>query len=168
MNVGSTIVVEFGQGADSTAFVAVELDETMNLDDSGEVKSQFAPGDEVWFWVQHDASLVIDRIESTSGMVVDCGTVRRERTQEMTWTGSDTVELSHIPAANPAYSWFGNIGHGIARNGRSVSVEVASTPCTCDATLPIDVHLYRFVPPVLELADEATYRVVIVVNMEAA
>ena len=56
-DVGATIVVEFGTGADSSAFVAVELDDHLNKDADGETKTQFNPGDQVWFWVQHDASL---------------------------------------------------------------------------------------------------------------
>nr|WP_321465171.1 hypothetical protein [uncultured Desulfobulbus sp.] len=167
MSVGATIVSQFGEGADSSAFVAIELDETLNLDADGNAKTSFAPGDEVWFWIQHAETLVIDRIEATSGMVANCGTVRRSRTQELTFTGTDSVELSHIPARNPDYAWYGNVGGGLSRNGRSVSV-ASQTPCTCDVTMPIDVHLYRFVPPALELVEEATYRIVIVAYMEAA
>ena len=165
--VGGTLVVEFGEGADSAAFVAMELDETLNLDDEGNALTSFDPGVEVWFWLQHADTLRIDRIASTSGMVVDCGIVRRSRDQELTFTDTDSVEFSHIPAGNPSYTWYGNEGSGLAKNGRSVSVS-GNTPCTCDAVIPIDVHLYRFVPPVLELADDQTYRVVIVAYMGPA
>jgi hypothetical protein len=34
--------------------------------------------------------------------------------------------------------------------------------------IPIAVHLYRFIPPVLTLAGEEKYRVVVVITMEAA
>ena len=37
MSIGATIVVEFGSGADSSAFVAVELDDVLNRDSEGEV-----------------------------------------------------------------------------------------------------------------------------------
>ncbi len=167
MSVGATIISQFGEGADSSAFVAIELDETLNLDAEGNAKTSFDPGDEIWFWIQHAETLVIERIEATSGMVVDCGTVCRSRTQELTFTGTDSIELSHIPARNPSYAWYGNEGADMARNGRSVSVG-GNTPCTCDAEIPIDVHLYRFVPPRLELDEEKTYRVVIVTYVEAA
>ena len=61
MSVQSTIVVEFGDGADSSGFVAMELDETLNLDSDGNVKTSFAPGNEVWFWLQHDETLRVGR-----------------------------------------------------------------------------------------------------------
>lgn len=165
--VGATIVVEFGAGADTSAFVAVELDETLNLDADGNERSQFSPGDEAWFWVQHDSALRIGAIECTSGMVVDSGPARRQRSQECTWTGEDAVELAHIPAAMPVLTWYGHIGQGLVLDGRSLTV-AGNAPCTCDAVIPIDVHLYRFVPPPLELAAEQNYRVVIVITMEAA
>jgi len=167
MSVGATIVLEYGDGVDSASFVALELDETLNLDSDGNARTQFDPGDEVWFWLQHDESLVIDRIEATSGMVVDCGSARRSRSQELTFTGENSVTLSHIPAKNPTYTWYGNQGEGMTRDGRSLSVS-GNTPCTCDADIPIDVRLFRFVPPLLELDAEETYRVVIVAYLEAA
>lgn len=165
--VGGTLVVDFGAGADSSAFVAMEFDEPLNLDDDGNAKTSFDPGDEVWFWIQHAETLRIDRVVATSGMVVDCGIVRRSRDQELTFTGVDSVELSHIPAGNPSLTWYGNEGNGLTRTGRSVSVS-GNTPCTCDAVIPIDVHLYRFVPPVLALGADETYRVVIVAYLGAA
>jgi len=167
MSVQSTIVVEFGDGADSSGFVALELDETINLDSDGNVKTSFDPGDEVWFWLQHADTLRVGSVAATSGMVVACGIARRSREQELTFAGDGSQTLSHIPARNPEYTWYGNVGSGMSRDGRTLTV-AGNIPCTCDAVIPIDVHLYRFIPPPLELADEATYRVVIVVTMEAA
>ena len=167
MSVGSTIVVEFGSGADSSAFVAVELDEVLNVDAAGEPISSWSPGDEVWFWIQHDPTLRLDRIAATSGMVVDCGTARRERQQELTWTSEEGITLSHLPAAPPVLTWYGNVGNRFALAGRTATVE-GNLPCTCDALIPLDVRLYRYIPPPLNLLGEQTYRVVIVIHMEAA
>lgn len=166
MSLGATIVVQFGEGADSSAFVTMELDETLNLDSAGDAKSEFGPGDEVWFWLQHDTNLAVERIESTSGMVVDCGMARRERNQELTFIGEEGASLSYIPAVSPTFTWFGNVGAGLGLDGRSVTV-AGNLPCTCDVVIPIDVHLYRFIPPALELAEGASYRVVVVVTMGA-
>ena len=167
-NVGATIVVQFGQGADSSAFFALELDETLNLDSSGEAKSEFAPGDEVWFWLQHDASLRVGSVACTSGMAVDCGQVRRERRQELTFASADSDEsLSHLPATAPILTWYGNDGGPLAIDGRTVRAGGA-IPSTCDAVLAIDVRLYRYIPPPLQLADGQSWRSVVVITMEAA
>jgi len=166
-DVGGTLVVEFGDGADASEFVAFEFDETLNLDADGNAKTSYSPGDEVWFWLQHDVTLRLDRIAATSGMVVSCGTVRRSREQELIFTGEDAITLSHVPSGNPTFTWYGNVGSGISRSGRSVSVS-GKTPCVCDAVIPIEVRLFRFIPPPLELEAEATYKVKIVAYMEAA
>jgi hypothetical protein len=55
----------------------------------------------------------------------------------------------------------------LSRDGRQVTV-TGNTPCTGDATIPIDVHLYRYVPPPITLEGGSSYRVVIVLYMEAA
>jgi hypothetical protein len=167
-NVGATIVVRFGEGADSSAFVTIELDETLNITEDGSERTSFLPGDEVWFWLQHDTSLRIGSVACTSGMAVDCGTVRRERRQELTFAAADSTEiLSHLPAVAPSLIWYGNDGSPLRIEGRAVRVD-GVTPSTCDVVLPIDVHLYRYVPPPLTLADGDSYRAVVVVTMEAA
>lgn len=168
MSIGATIVVQFGEGADSSAFVAVELDETLNRDSEGNVKSQFNPGDQPWWWIQHDPVLRIDRVTCTSGMVVAAGEVARSRKQELTWiTADEGQDLSHIPASNPALTWYGNVGQGLSRDGRKLTL-TGGLPCTADAIIPIQVHLYRYVPPPLSLSGDATWRSIIVVHLEAA
>lgn len=167
-NVGATIVVQFGSGADSSAFVTVELDETLNLDSDGQAKSEFAPGDEVWFWVQHDSTLRIGSVACTSGMAVACGPERRERRHELTFAAADSEEsLSHIPATAPTLTWYGTDGSPLAITGRTVRAG-GSIPSTCDAVLAVDVHLYRYIPPPLQLADGESWRSVVVITMEAA
>ena len=62
---------------------------------------------------------------------------------------------------------FGNVGTGVSRDGRRLRV-AGGTPCTADATIPINVHLYRYVPPPMSLGEGETWRSVIVVYLEAA
>ena len=167
--VGATIVVEFGDGVPRDhRQVQVELDETLNLLPDGEVRTQWAPGDEAWFWVHFDpAQLRLDRVAATSGQVVAQGGARRSRSQELTFTRADEpVALNYLPAASAAMRWYGTVGQGLRREGREVRVS-GPVPCTGDAEIPIDVRLYRYLPPPLELAEDETYRVVIVIYMEA-
>lgn len=168
-SIGTTIVVEFGEGADSSAFVAVELDETLNKNADGSEKSQWYPGDQVWFWLQYDeAVLRLDRIVSTSGMVVAAGEVSRTREQALTWTvADDPVELSHQPSGPVSLHYYGRAGTGMRQEGRQIRM-AGGVPCTADATLPLRVLLYRYVPPPMTLAEDQTWRSVIVVYLEAA
>lgn len=165
--IGGTLVVEFGENADSSAFVVVQLDDTLNVDAGGQTVSTFSPGQSAYFWVQHAPSLRIGAVTATSGVIAADGLARRSRTQELTWTSLESQELECIPAGAPVLSWVGAQGSGFALNGRTATV-TGNVPCTCEATYPIDVHLYHLVPPTLNLAAGETYRIVIVVYMEAA
>ncbi len=170
MSAAATLVVEFGDSADSSAFYAAEFDETLNLDNSGEATTDFAPGDELYFWVQHDSSLAIASVESTDrrGTLVDCGTVTRSRDQEVTFTSTDSVDLSYIPASAPTITWYGEVGTRLTVSGKTVAVS-GNTPCTADLVFPVAVHLFRYVPPPLVLAsDEDTHRIVFVITLEGA
>jgi hypothetical protein len=168
----ATIVVRFGGGADASAYVAAEFDKLLNVDEAGQEKSAWLPGDTIWFWVQHDPSLRIASIVPTgrSGGVVDQGlAIRTGEVEELTWEAdNDAVDLAHLPMAAPELRWYGEPGEGLTRNGRSMVV-TGGAPCTCDATYPREVCLFRYIPPPLELADENDkYRVILFVTMEAA
>lgn len=167
----ATLVVQFGESADSSAFVAYEFDDVLNVDSSGGTKSSWLPGEVIYFVVQHDPSLRVDAILPTgaAGTIVDCGTVTRTRKQELSWPDIDTEqELSHIPTAMPALSWYGAPGTGLKLSDRTITL-TGGAPSTCDAVIPIEARLYQFIPPPLELAtEEDTHRVIIYIYMEAA
>jgi hypothetical protein len=167
----TTLVIQFGDGADSAAFAVAEFDEVLNTSPNGESKSSWLIGESINFWVQHDPSLRVASILPTgaAGEVISHGIARRKRDQELSWPDVETaVELSHIPASAPALTWYGLPGTGMQLDGRSLRI-TGGAPCTCDAVIPIDVHLFRFIPPVLELATaEDKYRVILYITMEAA
>lgn len=167
----ATLVIQFGEGADSSLFVAAEFDEVLNVSASGENKTSWLPGETPWFWVQHDPALRIASILPTgaAGDVIAYDTARRTRNQELSWPNIDTaIELSHIPASAPTLTWYGAPGTGLQRDGRTLRI-TGGAPCTCDAVIPIEVHLYRFIPPPLELPTaEDKYRVILYITMEAA
>lgn len=146
MTIESTFVATFG-GGDSEGFRVAELDDVLNISASGEVISSFAPTDEVWFWVQHDSSLQIARVAATRSdvMIVDCGVVERQRTQDLLFVG-DSVELSYIPTSMPELSWSGTVGSGVIWDGRKLSIS-GDGPCDCVASYSIRVRLFRLIPP---------------------
>ena len=58
----ATVVVQFGQGANSSALVVVELDGEVNRTADGEEQTQFFPGDRPVWLVHHDASVRIGSV----------------------------------------------------------------------------------------------------------
>jgi len=167
MSVEATIIVEFGVGVDSGALVVVELDEAMNLDQNGEEKTSFNPGDVPYFLVHHDASVRIGAVRSSSGMVSGGTVVSRERSQQMQWVkADDQQDLPHVPANTPVWQWWGNVPQ-INRDGRTVTASGTGIPAIGEATYIIEARQYQLTPPPMELADDDTYPVLIVIYMEA-
>jgi hypothetical protein len=162
----ATVVVQFGQGADSTALVKVELDGVVNIDAEGNEKTSFVPGDQPVFLVHHDASLVIGSVTCSSGLIQPLGLVSRERTQRIECPDLTAQELEYIPNATPAFVWFGNDA-GLALVDRTLT-PAGAIPAVCDVSLSATFQQFRLIPPPITLAAEEDYPILIVVTMEAA
>lgn len=162
----ATIVVQFGQGADSNALVRVELDGVENVDADGNERTSFIPGDQPVFLVHHDDTLQICRIECSSGMVQPLGQVVRTREQRLQWSELAAQQLDYLPASDPTIEWYGN-NAGLARVGRLLT-PAGTVPAVCNCTIPIICHQFRLHPPSLSLADGDEWPVLIVITMEAA
>ena len=164
----ATIVVEFGEGVDSTALVVVELDDAVNRDSEGKPTSSFHPGDEPGFVVHYDpAALRIDRVKCSSGMVIDNGPVSRVRKQQVQFVvPGKPVSLPHIPASGVSVDWYGN-APTISQAGRQLTAS-GILPAIGQANYSINCHAYRLAPPPMSLAENESYPVLIVVYMEAA
>jgi hypothetical protein len=161
---GPTIVVSFGDSVDSDALFVVELDDTMNLDDEGNIKTSFFPGDYVYFLMHYDPNLVVTSIQTTSGQVELQGRVSRENTMEIFFQDStDEHDLTHNPSSHPTGVFDGRQS-SIIRSGRKV--KAASTPCIGDITYSYSADLARFIPPTITLEEGEQYRVGIVIHVE--
>jgi len=196
MSGGPTIVVKFGESVADGEFFSVELDDSLNTNvpwgqvlsryvlqgvtyyvmyfgvgdirtlPAEGVKSQFVPGDQVYFLLHYDHSrLRVTGIQATAGQVVMLGEVSRSATDEVLFTSpGELQELSHIPAGGLAASWSGRTA-AISRDGRSVSASAA--PCLGNVTYSYQATSCRFVPPPMTLGDDDSYPVAIVVYVEA-
>ena len=165
----ATAVVEFGDGVDDTALVVVELDDAVNLDDDGKVKTSFHPGDRPAFRVHFDpGALRIDSVECSSGMVIDNGDGQRSATVPIDLDDADSrPELRHIPSTLPAWRWYGN-APSVTNDGRVLTASGA-LPATGDASYSFWCRLFELVPPPLDdLGDDEAWRIRIVIHMEAA
>jgi hypothetical protein len=163
----ATIIVQFGKGADSSALVKVELDGAVNLDSSGKEKTQFYAGDQPVFLVHHDATVHLDHIECSSGMIQELGTVIRQRKQQMSFPAADSQELDYVPAGVVAVTWFGNDGV-LQQTGRTM-LPTGNLPAVCDLVVPVEFRQFRLLPPSLTLEKEGDeWPVLVVLHMEAA
>ena len=167
MSGGPTIVVHFGDSVDTDSglLFVVELDDAKNLDAEGEVKSQFHPGDSVWFLLHHDPALVVQAIKTTSGEVFRHGFVSRTNVEEILFEAADDQhELPHNPVVEPTAAWYGRTST-ISRSGRILTA--AATPCLADLTYSYRAESCEYVPPAMTLAADEEYKVGIVIFVEA-
>ncbi len=156
----ATIVVDFGAGADTDAVAVVELEDTG--------KSSFAPGTEVVFLVHYDQSkLRVASVAASSGMVVPFGQAQVERRTQGVFPAPDAaVDLPHIPSGPVTATWYGKAA-AIGQEGRRITAR-NGTPAIGELVYKVSCLRYKLIPPPLDLADDETWPVLVVVRMEAA
>lgn len=166
----ATLLVQFGSGAEQ-GFALAELDDSLNLDAEGKSTSSFEPGQQIWFWVHHEAGLRISgiKVSGRQGQIAAMGTVQRTREQELAWPDIESkLTLSYLPDFMPILKWYGLPGTGLVLAGRELGISDGA-PCLADATITFTAHLFCFTPPPLDLktADEE-YKLIFYINMEKA
>ncbi len=169
MSVAASLVVTFGDGADSSDLVVMEFDKIMNVDAVSEEKTQFAPGDEVFFLIHHASTLRIGSVKATAGMVVSQGRVTRAREQQLLWTAVDEEqELSCIPSSALTAVWYGNEATGFKKSGfRAVTISGGVLPALSLVSYSAVFAMYKIITPFVELAEGESWPITIVAEMEA-
>lgn len=164
----ATIVVKFGDSvSDGDKFFVVELDDEKNINNDGEVLTQFVPGDNIYFLMHYDKTkLKIVDIKTSDGQVHLFGDTTRENTIEMIFVDEESKhELPHIPNNTPTASWYGNVAN-INRDERIITVD--SWPCIGNISYRYKATSAKLVTPNVDLEAEEIYRIVIAIYTEAA
>lgn len=177
MAVEASVIIEFeGVSQDPTGLIIVELDpeHANNLDSEGNLKSVFALDDEPVFLIHHEPTLEITRIKCTDGRLYSVsGSLDQTREFEALFTTKDTE-------INLAYSgvdiideetWYGNEGQlSLGYNKDRSWVLTASGdefPCHCTGKFTVLFQeRHRLVPPPLELDDDETYVIYVVIYVK--
>jgi hypothetical protein len=163
----ASIVVRFGDGADSSAFFKVELDNLINLDDSGEPKRSFAPGDKINFLVQHGPELRIREVRATDGQISDSGQVVRQREDSFLFAANEaTQQLSYLTTDRLDIRWYGRQAAELRRSDRDLTASGGSYPCRALLKYHAPFHGFALHAPEIDLAEDETYPVDIVVYFD--
>lgn len=163
-----TLVVRFGEaGRSASGNVVAEWDDTLNLDASGQVKSRYIPGDEVYLLV-HAPGVQILRLAATDGSVSGSGEEVLDRAEELGFGSIDDLhELRYLPAEAPVVTWCGRQGLGLQRTGRSVGVD-DGFPCLAKVSYPVQFERYRLQTPVRTLAANEEYPLLVYIYYREA
>jgi hypothetical protein len=171
MSTTPTIVVRFGQSvAGSTDLFLVELDAQLNretVDGEEREKTQFYPGDEIHFLLHYDRTKYqVEAVRATAGQVQMNQWVSRSHEEELLFeVAGEALELSHLPSAAPAVTWYGRSAT-LSRDGRAISA--AAAPCLGLVSYQFSAWSGKLVPPPMELEDGEEFPMAIVVYVEAA
>lgn len=168
----TTCRVTFGSGSSAgDPFAVLELDDVLNVDAAGEVKTTFAAGDTIWFVLHVQPGYAPALAYQTDGQVTYSGLVTRPRTMEgALWTPEEAqVELSHYPLGQVDVDWQGNEIALAALSGRTLAASDVPPTIMARANLSyaIECHLYRFDPPAgMVLADDEEYAIDAMITLE--
>ena len=162
----TTFVVSFGEGAASDSGVVVELEPSLNVDEEGNEKSSFAPGDEVYFTVHYPTTLRVKAVEVTSGDVhfISRSEFDRELSGAFFVDVETAVSLPHIPASPLTFFWYGKVGQ-LSVTGRDI--KAVNPPCIGDISYKMLADLFRYVPPAdMAMNNDGQYLSGVVIIME--
>lgn len=157
----STLVIVRDESVDADALAVAALDDELNLDNEGNVKSQFLPTDSPYFWVHLDTGLRITQIRCSSGSVRSLGQVTRTAeidTLDIDEAG-DEHELEYNPASEPVFEWYGN-RPTVSRNGRTITFS-GELPAAGRGSYTFTALSYQYQPPVLSADQNWRTRIVI-------
>lgn len=183
--VQATIVVKFGDDVSADAVAILELDNETNVyvDTKGEnqIYTTFAPGYSPHFLLHHDPTLRIAAIHNSSGEVVFRDMfAKRDRTQRLEfikdkfYSEDASADLTYIPSSNVEKIWYVDpelnevlIGVNWKLNNRKITIRDANCRIM-DMTYTVSFKQFRLDPPVMDLAEDEDFPVLIVFYMENA
>jgi hypothetical protein len=158
VSVVNALVVNFGESAASdSGSITVEWDDSLNVDDAGEVKTNFVPGDELYLLVHHGSDVDIVGVKSSSGTVSGGGAVSLTRTQEIGWGSIDDKQnLNYTPMGCIKYKWFGRSGAGASVVDKVITM-AGSFPCLALVEYVARFLRYRLQTQKVTLTGDETY-----------
>lgn len=172
MGVEASIIVEFDDDISEDAQnVSVELDDSHpnNLDEDGDLKSNFLPTDNPVFLIHHDTDIRITAVKSTDGTVTKLDTnVTRSRTSEGELFPLSTSKLS-LPYFNInsiSSVWYGNSAN-LSVDDSEVSSVSGTFPCYGDISYNVRFNeQWKLTPPSMSLGEDESYNIAVVIYME--
>ena len=116
-----SIIISFGSLSSSDAgLIVLEPDDLLNIDSEGNIKTTFNPGDDFYFLVHHDHTIIIDSVKSTSGALRAQGEKTRTNIQLITFTlETENHQLGHRPQGGVSPSLYGTEVSGLEGNNRT-------------------------------------------------
>lgn len=171
MSLQATTVVTFNDGSSDAEYVFnLALDDTLNLDSAGEVKSSFSPEDLIYLQVNKSANVDIKEVAVTAGVITKLRNDSRSNSVTNLFvsrpdTDSEEFVLEHIPES-ASVSYIGNKG-AVEKSVTAIeqfkyTPDMKKTPFIAKFDYEYEITSYRWSPPAIDLQDEETFDMAIV------
>jgi hypothetical protein len=167
MTTQATIIASFGEEAAAENYhVVIELDDQLNKDSDGDVKTTFNPGNEVYFLVQHDSRVRINSIKSSKGQVQALGSVTRTRTKNILFAeAGEEQQFGYLGSSS--VEWLGNTAGIVDYDGINLRAVGGNFPAMGRVSKSTTFSSYKLVADVPTLSEDEDYPIGVVVYMEA-
>ncbi len=180
----ATVVVEYGDSSTTDDdFCVLELDGSQNLDDEGEERTRFNPGDPVYLLVHTGPDYQIKEITATNGLktddsefdstlvtpgsLVNMGAVTLTRTQDIDISSDEDISLTYYPAGAVSIDSQSALGLNFSLSGRTLT-PAADYDAKIHVSYGVEFTRFCFYPPTFELSEDQQATFNVHVDVEAA
>lgn len=171
MSVEASLIIEFGDDAARSATVVVEFDDIHpnNLNSDGELKSTFASDDVPVFLIHHDSNVEVTDVRCTHGSInyITNNVIRTRMVDALFTTLETEINIGYSGVNSVLTNWYGSVGIPYV-DGSNMKLSSGVIPCCCTASFEVCFDLqYQLNPPVLDLAEDETYIIYVVVYVRS-
>lgn len=169
MSEKNVLQVSFADSAAENAFVLLEFDRVLCLDDSGNVKSRFEVGEPIYIAVNHEERVRVKEIKPTlKATITRMSDAVRRNTQQFSFSSLTENEksLAHIPDGGvEGVAWYGNESE-IVQDGQKIFANPGF--CIGDVTYSYKVSLFKVeITEELDLGPDEEFPAIFFVVMES-
>ena len=171
MGLEGTILVKYRAGSIKGDYLFnIDIDDILNVDEVGDSKSSFGPGDQVYIAVNHSTNVIIDEVVSTDGSVQYIGSESRNKIDTTLFAGREAEDLDKyefdVVPSKYTIKYLGRAGSVTPAAdpiGRvSLTGDADKAPFMASIDTEYAVKVYRLSVPEMELEEDESYPIGIV------
>lgn len=169
-NFEGSVLVEFNSKGSDDYILYAKLDDVLNLDLDGNIKSQFGSEEKGYVIVNHSDNVTVDSVEITHGSVNYYGSGSRTISEKSLYASKDKKTPSEysvpvIPSST-SFKYFGRNGGFSSKKTENgiitLTADISKVPFVSEISTSYAVKIYEFTTPKIVLADNEIYDIYVV------
>lgn len=167
----TTILVSFNSGSGADSVILAELDDILNVDSDGEVKTTFGQDDTPYLRFNSSSNVTLDAVVATAGSTIDLGLESRSKSDDQLFSSRDDDDMTeyNFPVIPTSYAvtYTGRTGGYSEEVGVGGAVTLVGdttvTPFLATIDSNYSARIFQLIPPDMDLDDvDATYMIYVV------